>query len=117
MTTWRPRLAIAVQPTVLRDALSRGLAAADVDEVINLTSIDAATGEHDDVVVVSDPVVDLDSVVVITIPAEPGGVGWVEVGGVRVDMHVAGVDVASLPGLLRALDTYCPAEHDREPHA
>jgi hypothetical protein len=117
MTTRRPRLGIAVQPTVLRDALSRVLITAGVDDVINLTSIDAATGEHYDVVVVSDPMVDVDADVVITVPAEPGDAGWVEVGGVRVDMDGTGMDVASLAGLLRALDRYCPAEHEREPHA
>jgi hypothetical protein len=110
MTTRRPRLALAVEPPVLCDALAQVLTTAGVDEVVNVSGEGAdGDGVDDyDVVVTSPSSVYLSARIVISLPEHPGEQGWVEADGVRM-----GIDIASLPGLLKVLDRWCPGDHDR----
>lgn len=109
----RPRVAIAVEPTILADALADVLLGAGVDDVVNLrtdaddtTCFDAAL-----VTVVLPDTVDAD--VVIELPDTPTGAGETHV---SVRGYRAVVPVTALDDVLGILDDYCPAAEPRRPH-
>lgn len=112
MTRRRPRVAIAVEPTILGDALTDVLKGAGVDEVVNLRP-DAPphVPETFDAAVVTIVVPDnVNADVVIELPDTPTGHGDTRV---RVNGRSARVPVHAVEDILRLLDDYCPAEEPR----
>jgi hypothetical protein len=109
----RPRVAIAVEPTILRDLLSEILDHAGVDEVIDLRAdgqSPTTTGAFDAAVVTVALTDQVAADVVIELPDTPTGHGETKV---RVGAHSARVPVVDLHDLLRLLDDYCPGERSR----
>jgi hypothetical protein len=114
--TRKRRLALVVAPNLFADALASVLAADDVDEVIDLTTLDVVgnggTGlgfnDHYDTAVVS-PGADIpDADVVIVLP--PSGTGEVVV---TRQGSTEQVNVQSVSALLDLLDVYAPAPAGR----
>lgn len=103
----RPRIAIAVEPVILADALAQVLRHADVDDIV----VDLRSADHVDAALVT---IGLpghpDAEVVIELPDAPGGTGTA---GVRVHGRSASVQVQSLADVLRLLDDYCPGPSPR----
>lgn len=115
-TRRRPRVAIAVEPTILGDALADVLLGAGVDDVVNLRTAadDAADAAGFDAALVTVVLPDdLDADVVIELPDTPTGAGATRV---SVRGHHAVVPVTALDDVLGILDDYCPAAERRRPH-
>lgn len=113
-TRRRPRVAIAVEPTILGDALADVLLGAGVDDVVNLrTDADEATATFDAALVTVVLPDDVDADVVIELPDTPTGAGETHV---SVRGHRAVVPVTALDDVLAILDDYCPAPERRRPH-
>jgi hypothetical protein len=106
----RTRVAIAVEPTILGDALADVLRGAGVDEVVNLRETDAPTGAFDAAVVTLLLPDDVDADVVIELPGSPAGRGETHV---RVHGRSARVSISDVEDILRLLDDYCPADEPR----
>lgn len=113
-TRRRPRVAIAVEPAILGDALADVLLGAGVDDVVNLRiePADDAAGFDAAVVTVVLPG-DVDADVVIELPDTPTGAGETRV---SVRGRCAAVPVTALDDVLDILDDYCPAAARRRPH-
>ncbi|HVF75915.1 MAG TPA: hypothetical protein VM938_12785 [Acidimicrobiales bacterium] len=102
----RPRIAIAVEPAILADALAEVLRYADVDDIVDLRDhphVDAA------LVTIGLPN-DVDAEVVIELPNADCGTGPA---GVHVHGQSAAVRVDGLADVLRLLDDYCPGRNPR----
>lgn len=113
-TRRRPRVAIAVEPTILGDALTEVLVGAGVDDVVNLRTEadeDDATGFDAALVTVVLPA-DVAADVVIELPDTPTGAGETRV---SVRGRRAVVSVTALDDVLDILDDYCPAPDRRRP--
>lgn len=116
-TRRRPRVAIAVEPTILGDALTAVLREVGLDDVVNLRHPDDP-GEGDDadargfdaavVTVVLPDSVDVD--VVIELPDSASGGGLTNV---RLPGQCDTVAVHALDDILRLLDDYCPSSDRR----
>ena len=108
----RPRVAIAVQPTILGDALAAVLRDAGVDEVVNLREGEPADdAPHFDAAVVTIVLPDaVDADVVIQLPDTPEGEG---VTNVHHRNRCETVSVTALDDILRLLDDYCPGPASR----
>jgi hypothetical protein len=111
-TRRRPRVAIAVQPTILGDALTSVLRDLDVDEVVNLREPhDTAPPADFDAAVVTIVLPDaVDADVVIELPDTPTGDGPTTV---RHHDRCETVAVTALADILRLLDDYCPSTERR----
>ena len=102
----RPRIALAVEPAILADALADVLRHADVDDIVDLRD-----PEQVDVALVTIGLTDdIEADVVIELPDAPGGTGPA---GVRVHGRAASVRVDGLADVLRLLDDYCPGRNPR----
>lgn len=106
----RPRVAIAVEPTILGDALADVLRDAGVDDVVNLRDTAPALGAFDAAVVTLVLPDEVDADVVIELPGTPTGNG---VTRVKVRGHTARVPVRAVADILRLLDDYCPGSAPR----
>lgn len=112
-TRRRPRVAIAVEPTILGDALADVLLGAGVDDVVNLRTDPVAAADGFDAALVTVVLPDdVDADVVIVLPDTPTGKGETRV---SVRGHGAVVPVTALDDVLRILDDYCPASERRRP--
>ena len=103
-------LALSVAPSLFADALASVLAADGVDEVIDLTQLDAAAaaGQHYHTAVVSPGLDHPDADVVIVLP--PSGQGELALTRAGVNERIV---VHSVAELFDLLDAVCPAEHPR----
>lgn len=112
MTPRRPRVAIAVEPTILGDALTEVLTSVGVDEVVNLRAEPSPpVPESFDAAVVTIVLPDnVNADVVIELPGTPTGHGDTNV---RVEGRTARVAVRAVEDILRLLDDYCPGEEPR----
>ena len=111
MTARRPRVAIAVEPKILGDALTDVLQGAGVDDVVNLRAVESLPTGSFDAAVVTIVVPDhVDAEVVIELPGTPTGHGETRV---RVGGRSASVPVRAVEDILRLLDDYCPADAPR----
>lgn len=110
MSRRRPRVAIAVEPTVLGDALTDVLRDAGVDEVVNLRDTQPAPGAFDAAVVTIVLPEDVNADVVIELPGTSTGDGETRV---KVGGRTARVPVRALADILRLLDDYCPGDAPR----
>lgn len=104
-TRRRPRIAIAVEPAILADALADVLRQAGVDDVVDLREHD-----HVDAALVTIGLSDVDAEVIIELPNADSGTGPA---GVRVHGQTAAVHVDGLADVLRLLDDYCPGRNPR----
>lgn len=112
-TRRRPRVAIAVEPAILGDALADVLLGAGVDDVVNLRMEVADDGAGFDAALVTVVLpADIDADVVIELPDTPTGAGETRVSaqGRRVV-----VPVTALDDVLGLLDDYCPTSEPRRP--
>ena len=112
MTRRRPRVAIAVEPTILRHALTDMLREAGIDDVVDLQADKEPADENafDAAVVTVFLPDDVAADVVIQLPDTSTGHGETQV---RVAGRVARVSVHELGDLLRLLDDYCPGAAPR----
>lgn len=110
MTRRRPRVAIAVEPTILGDALTDVLRDAGIDEVVNLRDAVPTPGPFDAAVVTLVLPDDVDADVVIALPGTATGDGETRV---KVGGRTARVPVRAVADILRLLDDYCPGDAPR----
>lgn len=106
-TRRRPRVAIAVEPTILGDALTAVLREVGVDDVVNMRDSEVAERPPPfDAAVVTIVLPDaVEADVVIELPGTDTGEGLTNV---RHEDHCDTVDVRGLDDILRLLDAYFP---------
>jgi hypothetical protein len=106
-TRRRPRVAIAVEPTILGDALTAVLREVGVDDVVNLRDPHEmpTTADFDAAVVTIVLPDSVDAEVVIELPDTATGEGLTNV---RHEDHCDTVDIRGLDDILRLLDDFFP---------